>query len=402
MSIYGNACAVGAFGLNLKVVCSSSEPSSPSENTIWVVTDIPCQTWRLHTMETIDWEADIGDISIIYDAADHECINNDQFNVLKRNGIMVTVRGCYQNIDGTASGWKVMDSFCYKAESWFPLILSPIPSFTYTGDYEILTDDDIIAASQTENWKIRFLTSGTLTIQTLNGATDGIDVFCVGGGGGGGSGLDAVASGTGGAGGGGGGGYVTTQKDVQLMRGTDYAIVVGSGGNGGTKEGNGADGGTTSAFGITAKGGGGGKGGSSKGSAGGAGTGAGGKGVTSVGYSGGGAVDGEDGVQEFGETTGKIYFGAGGGGGGGQNTGNDYGQYPQTAAPAVGGKTGGGDGGVANTNDTVTDGQTNTGAGGGGGGNNQQSGYNDFGQPPGGAGGSGIVIIRNARKEETA
>ena len=72
----------------------------------------------------------------------------------------------------------------------YALVISfnTIPEFTYTGDYEIVNDaDEPITASQ-DNWKIRFLTSGTLTITNLNGAENGIDVFCVGGGGAGGAG----------------------------------------------------------------------------------------------------------------------------------------------------------------------------------------------------------------------
>ena len=53
----------------------------------------------------------------------------------------------------------------------YALVISfnTIPEFTYTGDYEIVNDaDEPITASQ-DNWKIRFLTSGTLTITTPGG-----------------------------------------------------------------------------------------------------------------------------------------------------------------------------------------------------------------------------------------
>ena len=60
-----------------------------------------------------------------------------------------------------------------------------IPTFTYTGNYEVVDDDDNVISdvdSYEGNWKIRFLTSGTFesTSDVL------VDVFLVGGGGGGG------------------------------------------------------------------------------------------------------------------------------------------------------------------------------------------------------------------------
>lgn len=64
-----------------------------------------------------------------------------------------------------------------------------IPEFTYTGDYEIVNDSDEPITVSQGNWKIRFLTSGTLTFTNLNGAEGGIDVFLVGGGGAGGNGV---------------------------------------------------------------------------------------------------------------------------------------------------------------------------------------------------------------------
>ena len=47
------------------------------------------------------------------------------------------------------------------------------PEISYTGTYALLDDGD-------GNWRIRFLTSGTLTFVKQNAT---VDVFCVGGGG---------------------------------------------------------------------------------------------------------------------------------------------------------------------------------------------------------------------------
>lgn len=250
-----------------------------------------------------------------------------------------------------------------------------IPEFTYTGDYEIVNDSDEPITVSQGNWKIRFLTSGTLTFTNLNGAEGGIDVFLVGGGA------------SGGGRGGGGGGYTRTQKSVSVNVGIQYPIIVGAGGLAPTT----SDkvppnaGGATSAFGLTANGGDTSTNGdypSSGGSGGGSGN-VGGAGYSggSDGSSGGGDVGGSGQgttTREFGESTGKLYAG---GGGGGAATTNET---------SSGGAGGGGDGGGAGANPRPKNGGANTGGGGGGIGNLYSSATYA-------SGGSGIVIIRNAR-----
>lgn len=241
-----------------------------------------------------------------------------------------------------------------------------IPAYIYTGDH-ILIDD------QSGNWRIKFLSSGTLTFTSLNSTT--IDVFCVGGGGSGG-----------GQGFGGGGGYTTTAT-VNVTIGTDYQIIIGAGGISvaGNPRNKGNDGEASSAFGIIANGGQGGKSwfqqGAGDGSNGGSGGGAtGGKNAFPNTDGGTGGTNGSNGgasqywaggtgqgttTREFGESNGDIY--AGGGGGWGSIVG-------------LGGNGGGGAG-------NGTSGNNNTGGGGGAASDTT----------PTGAGGSGIVIIRNAR-----
>lgn len=249
------------------------------------------------------------------------------------------------------------------------------PEFTYTGDSEIVDDSDNIIsdfASWKNNWKIRFLTSGTLTFTNLNGAEGGIDVFLVGGGGG----SKGGATGTGG----GGGGYTTTANAVSLVAGTAYDIAVGAGGSGD------ANGGNTSAFSVTASGGScnngstGGNGGSGGGAyqhaqatgecAGGSDGGNGGD----SGYGANGGTGQGTTTREFGDSSGKLYAG---GGGGSSNKG--------TNNPA-GGAGGGGTGGRYTDGSGGTNGETNTGGGAGGTAVNSTM-----------SGGSGIVVIRNAR-----
>ena len=224
--------------------------------------------------------------------------------------------------------------------------LSTIPEFTYTGDYEIVDDSDEPITVSQDNWKIRFLTSGTLTFTNLNGAEGGIDVFLVGGGS---KGLNGTAPSAEYYGSGGGGGYTSTKRGISVQANIPYTITVG------------AASGNTSAFNTTAKGASGINGGS--GGAGGFWNGQG--GVVYGGQDGangnshseeqslpGGTGQGTT-TREFGESSGRLYS----------------------------------TGGAANRFANATE---NTGNGGDGG----KAGVSK----PGYDGGSGIVIIRNARE----
>lgn len=223
-----------------------------------------------------------------------------------------------------------------------------IPEFTYTGDYEIVNDSDEPITVSQDNWKIRFLTSGTLMFTNLNGAESGIDVFLVGGGA---KGLNGTTPSNEWYGSGGGGGYTLTKRGVSVQSNISYTITVG------------AESGNTSAFNTTAKGASGINGGS------------GGAGGFWNAYSGViyGGQDGADGnkhsagdqsspggkgqgttTREFGESSGRLYS----------------------------------TGGAANRFTNATE---NTGNGGDGG----RPGVSN----PGYAGGSGIAIIRNHRGE---
>ena len=257
--------------------------------------------------------------------------------------------------------------------------LAAMPEFSYSGTYKVIDDDK---NGTTQNWRIRFLTSGKF-VPKWNMT---IDAFLVGGGG----------SGCAGSGGGGGGGYTNTQKGIELKAGEEYTITIGAGGakvssnEGGYNTGaSGNNGKQTSAFGYTANGGQGGQKaddtypygyGGQGGSGGGAGRANGGSDgndgednkSTTAGPGKGGKGQWST-TKEFG--TGTLYSGGGGGG-----SVPDSGTYTSYA----GGSGGGGA--------TCKSGTTNTGGGGGGGlYRPSENGYQA------GAGGSGIVIIRNAR-----
>jgi len=260
------------------------------------------------------------------------------------------------------------------------------PEFTYTGSYQVVDDNDSPIsdfASWKGNWKIRFLTSGTLTFKNLHGWGGVIDLFLVGGGGSGGQWCNGGVDGAGG-----GGGYTTTSRAIRVSINAPYQIVIASGGASKSGENaNGNSGGSTTAFGKSANGGSGGQGfsslnnGGNGGSGGGGGSvdnnngGAGGSnggngtrgaGVTSSERAHGGEGQGST-TREFGDPSGKLYAGGGAG-----------------SRSSSGGAGGGGN--------SAANGATNTGGGGGGGWNQAYNGDHN-----GGAGGSGIAIIRNAR-----
>ena len=262
---------------------------------------------------------------------------------------------------------------------------STIPEFTYSGDYEIVDDSDTPITATTGNWKIRFLTSGTLKFSRLAGAEGGIDVFLVGGGGGGapvaGGGVEgSYQYGSGG----GGGGYTRTVSHINIDTSQEYSITIGAGGAVNS------DGGQTSAFGSSVNGGSKGtnRNGGNGGSGGSAGSYAqvfgavGGEDGSNGSRNGGGSNPGSVGTgqgtttREFGVSEATRY-GAGGAGGGGSAYSTNGAQQG-----AVNSSGGGGSG--------APDGPSNTGSGGAGGCYLSSNGV-------AGAGGSGIVVIRNHR-----
>ena len=249
--------------------------------------------------------------------------------------------------DGIDSANRTVEIMSDGQTESIALSYNQIPDFTYTGDYEIVNDADEPITVSEDNWKIRFLTSGTLNITSLNGAENGIDVFLVGGGARG----SAVSNHSTGVGG--GGGYTRTISKISLTTTSQYEIVIGG------------QGGDSSAFGYIAA-----------------------AGCTGKdGYTGGNGGSGGGGYSNKGGTDGNN-------GGGYSNKGVGYGQR-NLAGPN--GETGttrefgesdgklyskGGDGITGTPSDPIA----NTGNGG------------DGSSSVSGAGSSGIIIIRNARE----
>ena len=287
-----------------------------------------------------------------------------------------------------------------------------VPSFTYTGTYQVVDNDDNEISDPTTyagEWKIRFLSSGTLTFNDNIEIENGIDIFVVGGGGNGASGSSYIAQDSRGGGGGGGGAALTITK-FPAVAGSSYSIVVGSNkanssfGLDGTAYFTALAGKTPATPSYS----------SNTGLYGPIGSGGAGRltsetsdyGATSVIAKAGGSGNGSAGNYEFNEEGNKRY-GAGGGKG---SDGVSTAVGGTAAAGGTGGTNGGGKGGQGCSYVDKGSGYSpyggysgsaataNTGSGGGGGGSacgTSSTTYGNIGS--GGAGGSGIVIIRNTR-----
>lgn len=321
----------GAKELAIRVQNGTVQPAG-SAGMLWVNTATPSNHWAMAV--TAPAAPATGDLWVRTDAASANVVE-----LLRKNSVRINVLRVMQ-YDG--SSWQAVEAHYYDGTDWTQLsnAFNPATDITYTGTMTLLDDGG-------EHWRVKFLTSGVLTVtQSVL-----IDAFLVGGGGGGGL--------VGESGGGGGAGYTATYANATLTSGVSYVITIGSGGS--VK----ANGGNTSisVLGYSANGGIGAT--SNTGGAGGSG---GGSFRASPGYAGG--SDGSNGLgpggtgqgtttREFAETTGALYAGGGGGG-----------------VSGTGGAGGGGNGDNGGSNGT-----DNTGGGGG---------FNH-------TGGSGIVVIRDQR-----
>lgn len=374
-----NMAGGGTSDFNLEVVGGTTQPTNAKANTIWVETGTPISSWRYLDTDSSLNPGNEGQVYIYGELQGNGC-----FNVVDDNNyscVYIKPSNAKQYVNGSVI---TVEAYYYAGTVWTPFsYITNIPMFSYTGMYELVDDNDETLTDHTAtNFKVRFLTSGTLTFTDFGGFTGKIDLFMVGGGAGGSRYQYNQASGAGA-----GGGYTATHKNLTVATNTPYSIVIGAGGSQGLLKG--SRGGTTSAFGKNAYGGYGGGTGTNGYYGGNGGSGGGAAGSGENGYSGKGGSDGADGgdteigeggtgqgttTREFGDSSGTIYAGGGAGA-------RAY--YVNTMA-------GGAGGGGTVTDGVGGDGVANTGGGGAGSGSNKAD-------NKAGNGGSGIVIIRNAR-----
>ena len=102
-----------AAGLNFKVVGGASEPTNPSENTIWVNTDTEITSWTFSTTEP---EASSeGMVWIITGKS-----SSVDFNALKKNNITVYPIFAKQCVDGSWVGVQCMSYQNGAFVKWIP------------------------------------------------------------------------------------------------------------------------------------------------------------------------------------------------------------------------------------------------------------------------------------------
>ena len=345
--LYGFGSGGGGY-TGPKVIGSPTQPSNPKDNTVWVQTSTPISSWEMSSVAAPGWDtAPAGFVYFTMDTSDWTVPNLVKFTKGSVGNVFLKATRCWQNLGVPgATQWKSMNAYVYHNNTWVQFS-SPrnTPEFTYTGDYAIVDDNDNAIsdfATWTGNWKIRFLTSGTLTFTNLNGAEGGIDVFLVGGGGGSGGIIGWYPQG------GGGSGYTKTVKNITLAPNTAYAVAVGAGGKAGSTGGASKFGSVATANGgsgtSNTNGGNGGSGGVAGGASGGTAPGIDGSDGKSGASGTGGKGQGTT-TREFGETSGTLYAGGGSAGGGSTtpksaaNTGNG-GTSPAGGAETATGKAG--------------------------------------------------------------
>jgi len=299
------------------------------------------------------------------------------------------------NVNSTGAKYIYVDGALAEDGAWRA---GQTIDFVYTGTYWYIVGSPGIWNYVPKKLIATITESGTFNIADYGlSIGNAIDAYIVGGGGGGGYGYS------------GGGGYCKLLKDY-ILSAASYDLVVGVGGAGATAPYNGADGGSSSAFGITVSGGG---GGTLAGWSGSGGSGGGANGGVSGGYaakvgggsggSGGGAGGNGGGTVRAGGGGGNIdytpinpYDGIAygcGGGGYGHAGGNGGGAGGRGGGGDTNGENGflggGGGGGYGGTETSVGTDGGNGGIGGGGGG----AGGSGTTRGKGGNGGDGIIYI---------
>ena len=351
----------GKYQMNAEGATATVELSAVPEQ----VSDVTLTPNKSHA--TLSWtnpvSTNLQTVKVIQKIGSDPENPNDGTQVYEGTGTTVTVDNLQDSIQYHFGVFAIGKNGKYKdpvVKNYTPAIY---PKYTYTGEHTLVKDEN-------DHWRIKFLTSGTLT---WNDEDTYIDLFLVGGG-------------AGGALGGGGGGYTTTHKKIKLTRGQTIQIVIGAGGNPNS------NGGKTTFLEYEANGGEKGSLVSGTGGNGGCGGGGGLAYQSETGTAGNGGSNGEDGksangsngshaggkgqgktTKEFEEETGDSY--SGGGGGTGVTPGQGGLGTPTLATDGQpysawrGGKAGGGYGG------------------GGGGGNTTP-----------GKGAPGVAIIRDTRE----
>lgn len=101
-------CEGGGAGLNFKVVGGTTTPGSPTENTIWVNTDVAIPSWAFSATEP---GSPVAGMVWFFTGTS----STAEFNALKKNDIQVYPSRANQYLGGR---WVCVDAYIYKGEDW--------------------------------------------------------------------------------------------------------------------------------------------------------------------------------------------------------------------------------------------------------------------------------------------
>ena len=94
-------------GLNFTVVGGTTQPENPTENTIWVNTDIEIGKWTVSPNFPVNPE--IGDVWVEYE------MGTVELDVIDENSLIITFGTVHQYVD---SGWVTLIAHLYKDSAW--------------------------------------------------------------------------------------------------------------------------------------------------------------------------------------------------------------------------------------------------------------------------------------------
>ena len=179
--------------LNFEVICSTTRPTNPKENTIWINTDIDATKWEFFDFSQYNlnipiWEEENGFIEI---NAHAYYGRETSFNLLKQNYIMLAPSSAWQYIN---SEWIHREGQIYLSGKWVDFFSAAI-NVTYQEGYTCSATDGttVLYASDTSGtWSCIIPYVGTWTITITNGdksksvsvditennQTESVSIFC--------------------------------------------------------------------------------------------------------------------------------------------------------------------------------------------------------------------------------
>lgn len=179
--------------LNFEVICSTTRPTNPKENTIWINTDIDATGWLFYDFSQYNsnipiWEEENGFIEINAHAYFQR---ETSFNLLKQNYIILAPSSAWQYIN---SKWIHREGQIYLSGKWVDFFSAAI-NVTYQEGYTCSATDGttVLYASDTSGtWSCIIPYVGTWTITITNGdksksvsvditennQTESVSIFC--------------------------------------------------------------------------------------------------------------------------------------------------------------------------------------------------------------------------------